>query len=82
MADEGKAYDNLYLSDLEQKIIDAHRNGAHITVSFYDETDYFDVLALLSEFGGVKRIFDLSNTVAFGNHNYHERWSVKAYIDK
>lgn len=82
MTNKGKAYDDLYLTELEQKIIDAHRNGAHVAVTYYNEENYSNVVKKLKVFGGIKRIFDLGHCVAFGNHNYSERWSVKAYIDK
>jgi hypothetical protein len=82
MANEGKAYDNLYLSDLEQKIIDAHRNGAHITVTYYDESNYEEATDKVMEFGNIKTIRDLGSATAFGIHDYSKGFTVKAYIDK
>lgn len=81
MADEGKAYDDLYLTELEQKIIDAHRNGAHITVAYYDESNYEEATDKVLAFGKVKTIFDLGYAVAFGTHDYSNGTSVKTYID-
>ena len=81
MADKEKAYDNLYLSDLEQKIIDANRNGAHVTVTYYDESDYKESTDKVMKFGNIENIRDIGTAVAFSKHNFHERWNVKAYLD-
>ncbi len=82
MADEGKAYDDLYLTELEQKIIDAHRNGAHITVTYYDESNYEEATDKVMEFGNIHTIRDLITAAAFGIHNYSEGVTVKAYLNK
>lgn len=82
MADEGKAYDDLYLTELEQKIIDAHRNGARIDIHFHGEQTADEAIKKINQFGEVTHIWELTHTIAFRRDDNHRNLNIIAYIDK
>jgi len=82
MADEGKVYDDLYLTELEQKIIDAHRNGAGIDIYFYREQTVDEAIRKINQFGEVTDIWELTHAIVFRRNDAHRNLAINAYIDK
>ena len=82
MAEEGKSYDDLYLTEMEQKIIDAHRNGARIDIHFHGEQTAEEAIRKINEFGEVTDIWELTHAIAFRRGDNRRKLDINAYIDK
>lgn len=82
MADEGKVYDDLYLTATEKALVHAHREGANIDVHFHHNATVDEAVAAINKFGDVDKIYDQRTAIGFIMFDGSENLFVAAYIDK
>lgn len=82
MANEGKVYDDLYLTDIERVIIDSYRNGTRIDIHFHGEQTADEAIRKINKFGEVTNTWELTYSIAFTRDDNHGNLGITAYVDK
>lgn len=80
-------YDEVPVTETEAKILEAYRNGASVSVTYYTDTDLSIDKAIdeIAKFG-ITGYTDLTNAevsppfISIGHENFEERLQVSAYL--